>query len=231
MRLGRSFPNNQLVWRNPHVAKYGPVFDSVGTGGSGGQSISWTQTVAPGAKVAIAYVIEYTSSGSPAIGCTFGGTAMTLSVSLGSYGNTTLGGGAGNYVYLYAFALVNPPTGTVTVSTSISGGLSWGLTGNSITYTSASGIGTGVSNSGSTTAASHTISAAAGQTISQCFLQDITPTTGFTGYNQTQRWKSPSTANYALVIGDAPGGGSVPFSATAAAASPAWGSLAIPLNH
>lgn len=221
--MGRSYPMTRLL--RPQATTPLVPFDSVGAGYSGAQSGSWTHNVGSSAKAVVVFGIEYSNTGSGNPSVSFGGTGMTLLNSLGGYGSTTLGGGAGFYVYVFAWGLLNPSTGTVTGSYSIPGGSGWNMTINSIAYDTVTGFGTTATTDGSGTAASQTVSSASGQAFVQAFAQYTSPS--FTGYNQKSRWNSSS--GYALNIGDAPGASSVHFAATAPASSPDWASIAVPL--
>lgn len=226
-RLGRAFPNNQLMWQLRPLVTPVPLFDSVGAGLSGGQSGSWTHSVGAAAKAVVIFGMWYSNTGSGNASVSFGGTGVPAVATLGGYGTTTWGGGSGYYVYNFAWAMMNPATGTVTGSYSIPGGTGWGMTINSIAYTNVSSIGTGLTNYGSGTAASQTAASGKGKTLVHQFAQYFSPATGFTQYNQNQRWKS--TAGYSMLIGDAPGAASVSVTGLAPAASPDWGSLVVPL--
>ncbi|WP_142256617.1 hypothetical protein [Mycobacterium colombiense] len=206
-----------------------PQFDSIGAGLSGGQSGSWTHNVGANAKAVIIFGMWYSNTGSGNASVSFGGVGVPVKASNGGYGNTTWGGGSGYYTYHFAWAMLNPATGSVTGAYSIPGGTGWAMSINSITYNNVSSIGTGVSGYGAGTAASHTtgVTPSRGQLLAQGFAQNVGPTTGFTQYNQNQRWKS--TAGYSLLIGDAPAAASVPFTALAPAAGPDWSSLVVPL--
>lgn len=93
-------------------------------------SLSWTHTVGANATVAVVWVTPYIAA---VTSMTFGGTAMTLA------GSVDVGTIAGGMVRHYCYYLMNPPTGSQTVSVTI--GSSRPFMGTSITYDNVGGVG------------------------------------------------------------------------------------------
>jgi hypothetical protein len=136
-------------------------------------------------------------------------------------------------VSLYLYGLLNPPTGSQTITVTFGAGTSW----NSIAATSYMGVrsfGTGASTTGTAASASQSIASAAGQMVVQAFT-DIVNGGSFSNYSPAsgQRvnlaWSSGNGS--ALVMGDAPGAPTVTISATTPGsdATDGWGSVMLPL--
>jgi hypothetical protein len=199
----------------------GVTYDSVGAGnGQQAATVSETHTIGAGAN---ALVLGVTAWGTGATGntATVGTTSMTL------LGNYTPDSGT---MYLLIFGLLSPPTGTQTITFTSATGTPY-VNLNSVAYAGVLSFGTAVNASGSGTAASQTVSSTtSNQLIFQMFTDDQGSASGApTGYNQTARWSGDGSVAQPTVIGDAPGGGNITFSATMPL-SATWGGLAIPLN-
>ncbi|PQM45208.1 hypothetical protein C1Y40_04634 [Mycobacterium talmoniae] len=202
------------------TVKNNPAYGSVGAGNYGSSNFSWMQNITGNALlVDVAY---YGSSSSPSLTVTVGGQTLTLLDSIEFY---SAGIFPTYYEVLLTYGLLDPPTGSQTVS--VSG--SWAATGaNSTSYANVGSFGTAVTNSGSGTTASLTVPSATGQMVHAAMASGGS-SGSFSNFSPTQRFSqavvSGNTKSY--VIGDAPGGESVAFSASLSSAS--WGAVGIPL--
>ncbi|UGT94864.1 hypothetical protein KN246_15855 [Mycobacterium intracellulare] len=132
---------------------------------------------------------------------------------------------SGFFVWPTFFALLNPPTGSQTITLSISGGGTAVLEGNSVCYDKVGSIGTMVTSNGSSSAPALSVPSGVGQMVVEMFT---TWNTNPTGYTQTSRYsQNAGSPARGLLIGDAPGASpSVSFSA---ASMDIWSAAAIPL--
>jgi hypothetical protein len=129
------------------------------------------------------------------------------------------------------FGLMNPAQGAQSISTPFPAGTAGGIgiAFAAETYRNVSSIGTAVTNSGTGTAATHTVtSGAAYQMIAQAFACD--GSSSLSAYNQSARYHGTAQPASSIQQGDAPGAASVAFSATLSA-SAGWASIAVPLNY
>ena len=205
----------------------GVTFDSAGAGGTGSgagsATTTWPHTVSAESNTVVVGMRWAQSVGllplneTPTRTATFGGTVMT---SLGVLGlnNAALTATAlnGTFVYQEFFGLRDPPTGAQTVSVSVNrqGAGSVSLTGCSVTYKAVSGIGavTSVFGTEAGTVLAQPVSSATDEMVVQMFS---TATGTISGYNQTVRFDGAPNG-IGLVIGDAAGAPSVPFTAVRA---------------
>jgi hypothetical protein len=182
------------------------TFDAAGAGyNAGGASGSWAHTISGNAVL----VGVACSANPPTV--KVGTTSMT---SLGTPINL---GGSFNY---FIFGLLNPPTGAQTIAVT-NGSLF--TNGDSVSYSGVGSIGTYATTSGSGTTISQTVSSASGQMVFHVCGKNLDGTFG--AYNQTQRYSGGTPGNSPpLLMGDAPGAGSVSFTVTISSTS--WMSLA-----
>ena len=200
------------------------AFDAVGPSSAGGgtangspsTSTSWSHTCSGTNRVVVVGVaVGVNPSGSVTTSVTYGGTAMTSVGKVGS-NNNTLG-------YVQLFSLVNPPTGASTVAVSAS--VVTYISGGSISFTGASGVGTAVTAFGSSTTPTATVTgtASGGMVVSAaCCGSPIASSA------QTGRWLKNTNNNTAAGNGagaTAPAGGSVTMSHTVT--SDWWGIVAV----
>ena len=189
------------------------TFDAVGTGqAAAGTSLSWTHTIG-GAASAIVVAVDAFSSTVPTISAQVGTTPMAL---LGSAQYRT----GADTALVYLFGLLNPPTGTQTI-TVITFPNEY-LVGNSISYNNVTSFGAAATNSGSSASPSLSVSAATNEMVVQAFGGF---TTTFAAYNQTQRYNAPwaNGVNLSFLMGDAPGASTVSF--TCSEANSPWGAM------
>lgn len=208
-----------------------PIFDSVGASYHGGNthpiSPSWQHIIGSSVDILIVGVgVIDASSTVSAVSAAVGASAMTQAV-WANYSTPST-----SHYYIGLFYLLNPPTGTQTVSMSLNSTASMFAAANSVAYTSVSSVGTPVSGAGSAngTIASHTVSSAVGQMVVQLFTNTSSAPGTFTSYNQTQRYLQAgvSSSNPPIIIGDAAGASSVLFSATQS--SSVFGSAALSIS-
>lgn len=211
-----------------------PTYDASGAGYLGtSTSPSWSHDIGSAAKALVVFISAYTNSGSPVPSSVkVGGTSLTELGSLGTYGSSVWNAGGGFYLYLYAYGLIDPPTGPQTIAISYAGGTGWQTAASSVSYETVSSFGT-VTTAGPTagTSASQSVSSATGDRIAQAFTCGGESSGSFSSYSETSRYSAAfgSSVNPALVIGDAAGATTVPFTATAPTGAASWGGIAVPL--
>lgn len=214
-RLGRGFPNNQLLRPIPVI----PVaYESTGVGQQAiAASASWAHTI--GGSALVVGVIAQSASSAASVTAQVGATAMT------QLGKTSpVGPNSGFYFWSLLFGLLNPPTGNQTISLSIGGGGTTVIGGNSVSYRNVGGFGTVVSATGLSSAPALSVSSARGQMVAETFS---TWNTSPSGYTQTSRYSlNVSSPARGFLIGDALGAPTVNFSA---AACDQWEAAAVPL--
>lgn len=238
VRFGRGFPMMSALPQQqlPPIPRRPIAFDAVSafnnSGASGSPTLTWTQNISGTAALAWVGVINY-GAAAPVPTVKIGSTSMNLLGSISWSSQHIYSSNTYNLVWC-AFGLLNPPTGSQTFS---AGGISglYSATGQifaaSTSYFNVGSFGTFQSTTGSTASLSHTVTAAPGQLVAQGFFEAYAGATGpfFSAYNQTSRLNNAGTGGFWMVVGDAPGVASVPFTATAADAN-TWVSAAVPLN-
>jgi hypothetical protein len=215
-----------------------PMFGASGTGwtpttGSASSlSTSGSHTIAAGDNFVAVPVLWAASVGSvPTV--TYG-TASMSALTSGEY----LGSSASGWTMQW-FGLYSPPSGPQTVIATVEG---FGIGGGNVTCVAAysnsySGVLAARGQSGANGAASNpaqSVTSAANDLVIQAFGVINTGSITLGSYNQTQRYNSgtiaSSTDDAVLLVGDAPGSGTVSFSATASTTSgEQWGAVAINL--
>lgn len=189
------------------------TFDAAGAGYfSGGASGSWAHTIAAGANCCM-------------VGLSCNATTPTVKVgttSMTQIGATQSVDASGKY---QIFALLNPPTGAQTINVTNAANFT---NGDSVSYNNVLSIGSLQNSTGSGTAASQAASSAVGRMVFQMFGSTANGATS--AYNQTQRYfhQDPGT-NYPVTVGDAPGAGTVNFTATLPV-SGTWIGMAVDLT-
>ena len=199
-----------------------PTFDAAGAGGSGAgttsATVTWTHT-ASAAATAVVVGMRWAHrggflppSGSPTRTATYGGNPMT---SLGVVGlnNAALTAINGTFVYHEFFGLLNPPTGDQPVAVSVerAGAASITVEGCSVSYLAVSAFGAVTADAGTEagTSLSQTVTSAVYEMVVQMFT---TASGAITNYNQMSRFTGLANG-IGILIGDAPGNASVPFTA------------------
>lgn len=179
------------------------------SGGSGG-TISWSHTSSGGSDcivmIGFGYMPDITTTASNrrenVATVTYGGThAMFI-------GYSAIGP-SDNFGNAYWYAVQNPPTGTQTVSVSMTTASSYGhtLAGCSISYRGVRGIHNIDSLRGSGSTGSITVSSASGRKLIHVGSNSGTTVSS---YNQNLRYTS--TSSQSVLLGDADGSSSVTFS-------------------
>ena len=187
-----------------------------------GTSETWTHTVAPGGKAIVVGVCYWGSSSNPAVTATCAGVAMT------ELGKLYYGQSGSNYAVVLLFGVLNPPSGTPTISVSLPGSV-YSIC-NSVSYYNVSGFGN-VSKRAVTSPSSVYTSLAAysapGQMVANVFG-------GWTqmgsAYNHKSRWYKmyQSNVNLTFRMGDAIGADRIAFQ-DVLGDEVSWGSIAVPL--
>ncbi|MBI2702095.1 MAG: hypothetical protein HYX31_23750 [Mycobacterium sp.] len=191
-----------------------PTFDAAGAGGVGTSTVSYSHTIAADAN-AILVFIAY--SGTNAITGSVGGVATSF------LGAVSFGTNIGVAVH----QLMNPGSGAKTVTVNQASGL---LAVGSASYKRVASFGAVVTNSGTGTTATQSISGAADKLVAQAI--SVNTTGSSSSYSQTSRYTRAGAAgvNLSLLVGDFVGAaGSTTGSATNPA-SAQWGSLMVPIN-
>lgn len=218
----------------PSVAAAGvglipPAYEAVGTGASssatGTQTISFTDTVPSDAKCALLWAVNSSSAANPTISAKVGSANATLV-------SSTLITTNGAYIYITCFAVLNPPTGSQTISFTTTANYVTSI--NTAYYKNVSSIGTPITLGNQTTVPA-SITAPSTRT-NYLYANAFAYQTGgygygFSAYNQNQRFMQASTASsYPMLFGDALGsGGALTFSATRALTTYNWGGIIVPL--
>jgi hypothetical protein len=220
------FSAKDLLFTPPAAVTAQPSFDAVGAGKTGtATTLTWSHTITGNAVIVGGNILEHTST-SPTLTAKVGSTSMTSIAKLSPILSTATGW----YFTVFAFQLLNPPTGAQTMTLTLTG-TSPDTAVNSVSYSNVSSVGTPTqdSHTTATTSASTTVSSASNQTVVYVYGNGTTGT--LSAFNQTQRYYQPyvaSTCNPAL-IGDAPGAASVTFSLTQSA-SGNYGAIGVPLS-
>lgn len=197
-------------------------YDATGTGGTGsGSTSTYTATgthECSGSAVVVAVSASSFSGSISSCTVTYGGQPMTL------LGSDTAGGASYSCVYL--FGILNPPTGSQTISVSASGTYMIGLTMTSVSYHGVVSFGTAVSVTGATNPPTHTVSAhEEGSMIAHTV--GLFANASVLTYNQTLR-SARNTTYSSICQGDAEGAPSVTFSPTFSSHT-AWACIAVEL--
>jgi hypothetical protein len=201
-----------------------PAYDATGVGAKAGSvtSLSWSHTIS-GNAIIVSLIALRASTTPPTVTVTVGGTGATQLGSVADYWPD----GTGNFAHLFLFGLLNPPTGSNTVAVSSSASLvSCG--GNSVSYKGVAGFGTAVTNTGTSTSGSLSISSTPGQMVAALFSD--TTLTSISSFNQTQRFLQAFASGQSLLylLGDAPGASTVTLTTTFGS-STTWAGIGVPL--
>lgn len=201
------------------------TYDATGAGNispvNGATSLPWSHTIAGNAVVVL--VTSWAPGTSETVTAQVGSTSMSLLASITNIYHFD------NYLSVYAFGLLNPPTGAQTVSISITDTSQ--VVANSVSYNDVDSFGTPVTASALDGSPAMAAASSSGDMLAQIFGA-YAPTT-FSTYSQTQRWVqgTESFQGLATVVGDAPGATSVTFTATESGSpNTAWGGIIVPLN-
>jgi hypothetical protein len=216
----------------PLLLPYAPVapplpvaYDATGTGnGSNSSILNWTETIST-----LATAIVVTTAWQDT------GAADTATAKVGSTSMTQLGiihiadSVNADNDYIAMFGLLNPPTGSQTITTTITTAAFYYQTANSVSYKNVSGFGTAVTNSGTTASMSVSVPSAVGQMAVAAFTTGSVIVAA-SSFNQTSRYSTAGVGgtNDPLLIGDAPGASTVSFTATMTGAS-SWVGIGVPL--
>lgn len=206
----------------------GKAADTTGTANS--INATWTHT-ASGADRAVVAAISVVSDVSTATTASFTRTVTYGGVSMTSLGeiqpnNTTVG------MFLEFFGLLSPATGAQTVSVTVArASTNIGFGGNSLSYTGVGSFGT-VTAAGGTeagTSVSQTVTGSAtGHRVVQGF--NARQTSNLASYNQSTRFSIAGTGwTSSMIVGDATGAASIPFTASGRTSGADYSKLAVDL--
>jgi len=196
-------------------------FDSSASGFAVGGSVTYSHTISSTANFVLGGFSNATNTG-------------TCSMKVGSTSMTQLGflnyGVNGAYAGVIAvFYLLNPPTGTQTITVSNTGGVT--LTGGTVSYSGVGSIGSLQSNQGTSTPATITQSLKPGQMAVSIMGNWSSGTNGFTSYNQNLRLLYPaSPGNIPILMCDSFTSPSATFTAACYSGSPGWGAYSTVLT-
>ena len=200
------------------VAVNAVTWESTGAGGSAnGGTITWTHTIGATANCVIVGVNTNTNPYN----------LPTVKVGSSTYlkclGINYFDSPSGNNNYAMIFGLMNPPTGTQTFTVT---GQSTFTSANSVAYNNVSGFDTPIYSNGSGTSMTLTDPGVdAGMVVS--VFASRGPSV-LTNYSQWTRHNFRDANTYPLLIGDAPGGVGLTFSATNSDTSN-WGGIGLSL--
>lgn len=202
------------------------TFDVLGAGNQGSNSFS-SSTAFTWAHNAIGNAatvgVNSQGNGPQTHAVTYNGVAMTL---LGNIQYVATG--TSHYAMVSLWGMLNPPTGSKTVSATVSQSSNLGISGvgNSMSYKNVASFGTAVTNNGSGTALSvSSVASQLGGMVAAALASRSTET--ISAFNQTSRYNLTGSVEN-ILLGDAPGAASVNFTATISA-SDTWGAVAVPL--
>ena len=169
----------------------------------------------------------WSTSNPTTVTATCGGVSMTL---LQAFGNsfTVSALPAGQWV----FGLLNPPTGSQTVSVTVTGG---GTTEdgywNSCSYRNVGGFGTAVTHTATSTSMSvGPVTSSSNQLIFALFSPGATSTSTISAFSGASRVNAAwsSAVNFATLLGDQSGAASPTLTATDSVSNP-YGAIAVPM--
>lgn len=193
VRLGRGFPNNQVMRLLPPPPRVLP--DAVGAGVEATTGGSFLHPVGGAASLVLVGVSSF-ASGPGTMTVTLGGAAMTQVASSQYYSN-----GVNSSGQVAVYSMFNPPKNNQTVAVSFTGSYSYAVTANSVSYAGVVSLGTPAQASGSTSPAAQS---ASGGDPRGGFFQMLGGYANFTGYNQNERWVANISGNArSCLIGDA----------------------------
>jgi hypothetical protein len=209
------------------------VFDATGAGVAAHNPTSdiWSQTHIIGAAAnAILCGYSLWSTANPSsVTATCGGVNMTLVKALAAY-TTVSTFPAG----LWVFGLMNPPTGSQTISvTAVGGSTNQDGCQDSVSYKNVNSFVAAnvvTASATSTSMSCGPVTSGVGQMIFGIFTPGATTTSTISAFNGTSRknfaWSSG--VNFTTLIGDIAGAASVTLTATDSASNP-YGAIAVPI--
>jgi hypothetical protein len=203
----------------------GPAYATTGTGGSAtaASGLTYSNTL-NGGTTALAWLVFANNAGNSTItSVTYGGTAMTQ---LGSPLLCATGSGFSYWMTAFILQGILGSARNLIVTPAAA---STYMKSNVVAYPNVRSWASPVTNTGTGTSLSHTVSSAASRMVGQMFWVPLS--SAISSYNQNSRWNNGAAGTWATpaLIGDAAGAGSVSFTATGASSS-AWGSMAIELS-
>jgi hypothetical protein len=236
---------SSATWINPHPTAIPagwaasrttlapPTFDAAAltatTSDDSPDPLTWTHVVGANATAIVVGILLFTDSGSGPTAVSCGGHSLGLIPSGFQFYNP--GGESWN---LYFYGLIDPPTGSQTMSVTYTGGNNV-VTVMSASYAGVSNFGTQVTASGEGTHAFQTIASSVGQTLVN-MIGDTATSTALIEYSQNVRENLTGNAGgfdtYTSALGDAAGSSSpITFSANVQGTGTIqWGSITVPLN-
>lgn len=210
---------------NPSAAPPAAVtYDATGAGSKGlANTWTWSHTIGADAN-ALVVMLSALSNPVPTVAAKCGAVDMVL---LGE--RTAYYFDGVNYASVHVFGLLNPPTGTRTITTTA---LPWGSQGgaNSVSYKNVTSFSNAVTNMGTTEAPTITVPTKPGGLIVGGFSGRAATFTGLTG---TSRFSSAygGGSNLAFMYQDNPANDRKPEATLSAAAGAVnWGAVGVPLN-
>jgi hypothetical protein len=199
------------------------AFDAVGAGAIGeSASLSYSHTIASGAAIVL-FVNAQTVSGSavPTLTPKVGTTPMTLLEV-----NPNYAGAGGQFSSLFVYGLLNPPSGSQTITVGISPTEFVGA--NSVSYTGVTQFGTPQMSTGIQNTLNVASTLPAARVVA---AHGVTPMVNTFGYNGVKRAVvTYAGAEQLLMVGDAPGSSMVQLTANLSQTPGGWGAVGVNLT-
>ena len=222
---GSTYPKQLGASRTASGALTPPTRDAVGAGSRGGNgnpiTITYSHTISTAASnggAVLVWASIYSTASAPTVTAKVGTTSMSQ---IGGYQYTT-----GAYIGL--FILLNPPTGTQTISVTSSGAGTQFVAANSVSYLNVSGYGTVQTTNGTSASASQTVTSSTGAATVQAFSSVSTNFGSYSNATTLSNQNFSNNVNIPLIVGGNSGAASSTFTSTLAA-SAAWGGMGVPL--
>lgn len=164
-----------------------------------------------------------------------GGATQTMTATIGATNAVLVGTAAvtsNSNTKLTCFAVLDPPTGTQTITVNDSSGTA--IHFNTVHYRNVRWVGVAATSEVQTGQPSMSASTATGKTYANCLTFYNTGNNTFSAYNQNQRWYQAGVSGVTpmpVLAGDAYGtGSSVTFSATRSNTTYGWGGMVVTLD-
>lgn len=209
------------------------TFGAAGAGGFTNASTasvvaSWTHSIATTDLGVLVVITYWTNAPTPGSSVTYGGTAMTKVQS-----TTSAGTSLGQTMYIEAWWLKAPASGTKTVVATVTGGSGtnavW-LRGQSMSYLASKIGNTNFAVGSGSASLSQSISSNTNNMVVGAFMEDCNSTVTMSAFNKTSRYAG-NVGGQACNIGDSAGATSTTFTATSSSSAITWIGLTVELSN
>lgn len=224
VRLGRSYPVSRVV--RPSMLWPSVTYLADGPGATSATSpITYTDSIPTSTNCTLIWATYFATTATPTISATIGSTSATLV--------STVAGAASNpFYYLTCFQVPSPPTGSQTVTLTLSSVS--GCAVNTVHYSGVAAVGavTSLGNQSGSPSISVTSSNPVYRYVQATTYRIAATGNTFSAFNQTQRYLIAGTValNGPLLIGDALGNnGTLTFSSTRSSTTNPWDAMIVPL--